>query len=192
MYLIVCLLKYYNIYHKLILDRTFCFFQLHCTIHWPVNIKTVLPSRVEFRYNAVSLPRCHMQRCDDYDNLNRLYTHKTPHTSPSRASYGVPIVRIFEKIDLVIMTLWCIRIPTIQTLVWEVKAAFILELLLSIMYFMTSINIYSYQKSFTDIKNYLQISEIKLTSTFELVMPFHHLQISSIHFYASLIQINYL
>ena len=77
MYLIVCLLKYYNIYHKLILHRTFCFFQVHCIIHWPVNIKTALPSRVEFRYNAVSLPRCYMQRCDDYDNLNRLYTHLT-------------------------------------------------------------------------------------------------------------------
>ena len=34
-------------------------------------------------------------------------SQKTPHTSPSRVSYGVSIVRILEKIDCVIMAPHC-------------------------------------------------------------------------------------
>ena len=36
-------------------------------------------------------------------NINqRLYLQKTPHISPYRASYGISIVNILEKIDRVI------------------------------------------------------------------------------------------
>ena len=37
-----------------------------------------------------------------------LETQQTPHSSPSRVSYGVSIVRIWEKIDRVITMLHCI------------------------------------------------------------------------------------
>ena len=36
------------------------------------------------------------------------YSHKTPHITPSRASYGVYIVRILERIDRVIKVRRCI------------------------------------------------------------------------------------
>ena len=36
----------------------------------------------------------------------RLYSQKTPHISPSRASYGVSFARILMKIDCVIITLY--------------------------------------------------------------------------------------
>ena len=39
-----------------------------------------------------------------------LESQQTPHTSPSRASYGVSIVRILEKIDRVITAPHCIEI----------------------------------------------------------------------------------
>ena len=38
----------------------------------------------------------------------RLYSQKTPHISPSRASYGVSFVRIWVKIDRVITAPYCI------------------------------------------------------------------------------------
>ena len=41
-------------------------------------------------------------------NINQgLHSQKTPHNSPSRVSYGMSIVNIFEKTDRVIMTLLC-------------------------------------------------------------------------------------
>ena len=40
---------------------------------------------------------------------------KTPHKSPSQASYGVSIVRIWEKIDRVIMAPHCICQNEINT-----------------------------------------------------------------------------
>ena len=39
---------------------------------------------------------------------HRLKSQKTPHTSPSQASYGVSFLRIWKKIDPVIMTPYCI------------------------------------------------------------------------------------
>ena len=54
---------------------------------------------VECRYNAVwyhMILKTALQRLKQ--NINQsLPPHKTPHTSPLRASYGVSIVRIFEK-----------------------------------------------------------------------------------------------
>ena len=38
-----------------------------------------------------------------------LESQQTPHTSPSRASYGVSFVKILEKTDRVIMTPHCKR-----------------------------------------------------------------------------------
>ena len=41
-------------------------------------------------------------------NINQtLHSQKTPHISPMRASYGVSIVRIWEKIDSVIKATHC-------------------------------------------------------------------------------------
>ena len=42
----------------------------------------------------------------------RLESQQTPHISPSRASYGVSIVRIWEKIDRVITAPHCILLKT--------------------------------------------------------------------------------
>ena len=42
-------------------------------------------------------------------NINQtLDSQQTPHSSPSWASYGMSVVRIREKINHVIATLWCI------------------------------------------------------------------------------------
>ena len=64
---------------------------------------------VKCRYNAVQfikiLPstlRWQWQNVNQTSNLQQ-----TPHTSPSRASYGVSIVRIWEKIDRVIVAPHC-------------------------------------------------------------------------------------
>ena len=48
-----------------------------------------------------------------------LESQQTPYTSPSRASYGVYIVRILEKIDRVIPALHCI-----YKLIWIIFIAF--------------------------------------------------------------------
>ena len=46
-----------------------------------------------------------------WQNTNQsLYSQRTPHISPSWASYGVSIVRILEKIDQIIMTMHCTAI----------------------------------------------------------------------------------
>ena len=46
-------------------------------------------------------------------NINHnLYSQQTPHSSSSRASYGVSIVSNLEKIDRVVMALWFIMEKT--------------------------------------------------------------------------------
>ena len=56
-------------------------------------------------------------------------------------------------------------------IVWNAKVTFILELLIYLIQFLISLNIYRYQKLFIDIKNYLAISGIKITiSKIELVI----------------------
>ena len=44
----------------------------------------------------------------------RLYSQETPHTSPSQASYGMSFVRIWVKIDRVIMASHCITICSVS------------------------------------------------------------------------------
>ena len=56
------------------------------------------------RYNMILLSLLHWLK----QNINQtLNWQKTPHTSPSRASYRVSIVRIWEKIDCVITAPHC-------------------------------------------------------------------------------------
>ena len=50
-------------------------------------------------------------------NINqKLYPQQTPHTSPWRASYGMPYVNICEKIDRVITAPHCIWITLFKSL----------------------------------------------------------------------------
>ena len=52
-----------------------------------------------------------------WENISQtLDSQKTPHTSPSWVSYGVPFVRILEKIDRVIRAPHCGRKPARQTI----------------------------------------------------------------------------
>ena len=52
-----------------------------------------------------------------YYKNQSLYSQKTSHTSPSRASYGMSFVKILEKIDQIIMALpcTCLRCDPIST-----------------------------------------------------------------------------
>ena len=67
-------------------------------------------SIVKCLYNAVQIITILLRHCDNSGrNLNRiLESQQTPHTLPSRASYGVSIVRIWDKIDSVITAPHCI------------------------------------------------------------------------------------
>ena len=47
-----------------------------------------------------------------------LESQQTPHTSPSRASYGVSIVRILQKIDRVITAPHCMSL-VIEVIAWR-------------------------------------------------------------------------
>ena len=71
---------------------------------------TLFKYTVEGRCNAIQLITIlFMALRWQEQNLNQTSnSQQTPHTSPSRASYGVSIVRILEKIDLVITALHCI------------------------------------------------------------------------------------
>ena len=49
------------------------------------------------------------------------HSQKTPHISPSRVSYGVSIVRIWEKIDHIIMALHCISFSILLSCDFKIK-----------------------------------------------------------------------
>ena len=72
-----------------------------------------MPNTVECRYNAVTFVTIlHSALRLRWLNINQtLDSQKTPHISPSRASYGVPFVRIFEKIGRVITAPHCTASP---------------------------------------------------------------------------------
>ena len=65
---------------------------------------------VECRYNAVQFITTSSSESQwQHQNENQTSeSQQTPHTSPSRASYGVPIVMICDKIDRVITAPHCI------------------------------------------------------------------------------------
>ena len=67
---------------------------------------------VKCRYNAVQYNMSwHKSLQELRQNTNqRLNPQKTPHTSPSRASYAVSFVTILDKIDCVMTALHCIFI----------------------------------------------------------------------------------
>ena len=64
---------------------------------------------VDSRYNAVQfITILHTALRLKWRKVNHIWeSQQTPHISPSRASYGVFIVKIFEKIDLAITTPRC-------------------------------------------------------------------------------------
>ena len=66
---------------------------------------------VECRYNAVKFVTIlHSALQWQWQNVSQtLDSQNTPHTSPSRASYGVSFVSILEKIDRVLMAPYCIK-----------------------------------------------------------------------------------
>ena len=56
------------------------------------------------RFITVSHTALGWQRQNMYQTLT---SQQTPHTSPSRASYGMSIVRIWEKTDPILTSLHC-------------------------------------------------------------------------------------
>ena len=82
----------------------------HETICYPVRHQyTMVQNTVKCHYNAIQfIMISFMAPWWEEQNLNQISnSQQTPHTSPSRASYGVSIVRILEKTDHVIMVPHC-------------------------------------------------------------------------------------
>ena len=72
-------------------------------------LRLLIMSTVECRYNMIQLYDIILHKWFQFPrhNINHsMNLQKTPHTSPSRASYVVSFVRIFKKIDHVITTLY--------------------------------------------------------------------------------------
>ena len=73
-----------------------------------VNIAII----VKYRYNTIQfITILHLALRLQWQKINQiLESQQTPHISPSRESYGVSIVKIWEKIDRVITAPRCIKI----------------------------------------------------------------------------------
>ena len=63
----------------------------------------------------------HLSQCNirNFDVNQTSNSQQTPHTSPSRASYGVSIMRIFKKIDHVILALIVVKTMAVHGLVMQ-------------------------------------------------------------------------
>ena len=78
-------------------------------VFWERAVFHFVLSTVDCRYNTVYfIMMLHATLQRQQQNINQiLNSQKTPHTSPSRASYGVSVVWIWETIDRVITAPRC-------------------------------------------------------------------------------------
>ena len=75
--------------------------------------KIITPVTVECRYNSVEYIMILHSALQWQRNINQtLNSQKTPHATPSRASYGVSVVKIWVEIVRVITTPHCMTLNT--------------------------------------------------------------------------------